>query len=276
MTAEFMKKKTNVCVLASTSSGNCTAIWNDAVSILVDCGTGITYTEEALSRLGLSLQAMSAVFITHCHSDHVNRFTLKRLVDHGVPVYCTPKTARVLKKTHPFLKDGNSPLVAFAKAGGDCEGFSYKSFSVPHDSRGGCVGYSFFLQHGAGANKISIATDIGFVEPGHVGHFADSDIIVIESNHDVTMLRESARPQWLKDRITETGHLSNDQSADFIREVLAASRTPPSAVVLAHISQECNTNFHAKARMHEMIRLSNKNTVVVESFKAKPSIVVSV
>lgn len=271
-----MKKKTNVCVLASTSSGNCTAVWNDAVSILVDCGTGISYTEEALGRLGLSLQDVSAVFITHCHGDHVNRFTLKRLIDLHVPVYCTVKAAKVLKKIHPFLKDGNSSLIAFSKASGDCKGFSYRSFSVPHDSRGGCVGYSFFLHHGAGAKKISIATDIAFAEPGHVGHFADSNIIVIESNHDVTMLEGSARPRWLKDRISRAGHLSNDQCADFICEVLAASQTPPSAVVLAHISQECNTNSHAKARMREMIRLANKNIEIVETFLDKPSIVVSV
>jgi phosphoribosyl 1,2-cyclic phosphodiesterase len=232
-------KKTNVCVLASTSAGNCTAIWNDGgTSILVDCGTGISYTEEALARLGLSLPDLSAVFITHCHSDHVNPFTLKRLIDHRVPVYCSAKAAKVLKKTHPFLKDENSSFISFSKDNGDCNGFSYRSFGVPHDSRGGCVGYSFFLHHPAGANKISIATDIGFIEPGHVGLFADSNIIIIESNHDVTMLKDSKRPQWLKDRIIQTGHLSNDQCADFISEVLAASQTQPSAVVLAHISQE--------------------------------------
>ena len=273
-----MKKKTNVCVLASTSAGNCTAIWNDSgTSILVDCGMGISYTEETLARLKLSLQNLSAVFITHCHGDHVNRSTLKRLIDHHVPVYCSVKAAKALKKTHPFLSDKDCSFIAFSKDRGDCTGFSYRSFSVPHDSKGGCVGYSFILHHGAGSNKISIATDIGFAEPGHVGHFADSDIIIIESNHDVTMLKDSKRPQWLKDRIVKTGHLSNDQSADFIFEVLAASQTPPSAIVLAHISQECNTNAHAKTRMHEMIRLANKmNIDVVETFKEKPSIVVSV
>jgi phosphoribosyl 1,2-cyclic phosphodiesterase len=272
-----MNNKTNVCVLASTSAGNCTAIWNDDVSMLVDCGMGITYTEEALCSLGLCLADLSAVFITHCHSDHVNRCTLKRLIDHRVPVYCSSKAAKVLKKAHPFLTDRNSSFIAFAKDNGDCTGFSYRSFCVPHDSKGGCVGYSFFLHHGAGANKISIATDIGFVEPGHIDHFADSNIIVIESNHDVTMLKESRRPQWLKDRITKTGHLSNDQSADFMLDVLAASRILPSAIVLAHISQECNTNSHAKARMREMMVLANrKNINVIETFREKPSIVVSV
>jgi phosphoribosyl 1,2-cyclic phosphodiesterase len=272
-----MKNKTNVCVLASTSAGNCTAIWNDSVSILVDCGTGISYTEEALAHLGLSLQDMSAAFITHCHSDHVNRSTLKRLIEHKVPVYCNVYAAKVLKKIHPFLLNTNSSLVAFSQDSGECEGFSYRSFSVPHDSRGGCNGYSFFLEHARGTNKISIATDIGFTEPGHILHFADSKVIVIESNHDVTMLKDSPRPQWLKDRIVKTGHLSNDQCAEFMQKVLAASKTLPSAIVLAHISQECNTNSHAKTCMCDMIGLVGIKTIaVIETFKEKSSSVVSV
>jgi phosphoribosyl 1,2-cyclic phosphodiesterase len=272
-----MTQRTNVCVLASTSAGNCTAIWNESVSILVDCGTGISYTEEALARLGLSLQDLSAIFITHCHSDHVNRSTLKRLIEHKVPIYCNVKAGKVLRKSHPFLSEKNSSFVALSKESGECKGFSYNSFCVPHDSKGGCFGYSFFLRHAAGTHKISIATDIGYVEPGHVGLFADSNIIVIESNHDVAMLKDSPRPQWLKDRILKTGHLSNDQCADFIRDVLAASQTTPSAVILAHISQECNTNAHAKECMRNMIsRMYGKNIGVVETFKEKPSMVVSV
>ena len=272
-----MKQKTNVCVLASTSSGNCTLIWNDSVSILVDCGMGISYTEESLARLGHSLQDLSATFITHSHGDHVNRSTLKRLIDHKVPVFCNVKVAKVLKKAHPFLLEKTASLNAFSNNRGDLDGFSYTSFCVPHDSRGGCFGYSFFLQRNGKPCKISIATDIGFIELDHIAHFADSDIIIIESNHDVDMLKNSKRPQWLKDRILETGHLSNDQSADFIQSVLAASLTMPSAIILTHISQECNTNHHAQSRMREAIRLAEKKNIsVVETFKEKPSIVVSV
>ena len=140
-----MNHKTNVCVLASTSSGNCTVIWNDRVSILVDCGTGISYTEESLAGLGCSLRDISAAFITHSHSDHVNQYTLKRLMDLRVPVYCHAAVAKALRKFHPFLLEKNATFNAFSKSRGDLEGFSYISFCVPHDSRGGCYGYSFFL-----------------------------------------------------------------------------------------------------------------------------------
>jgi phosphoribosyl 1,2-cyclic phosphodiesterase len=272
-----MTKKTNVCVLASTSAGNCTVIWNDGLSLLVDCGTSIAYTETSLAGLGLSLRGLSAVFITHCHGDHVNRSAINRLVEYNVPVHCHADVARVLKKNHPALRDKKGALVAYTNEKGRCGGFSYAPFSVPHDSNGGCFGYSFFLDHPAGTRKISIATDIGFAPPDLVARFADSDIIVIESNHDVKMLAESSRPQWLKDRIVKTGHLSNDQCGAFMHEVLTASVNIPAAIVLAHISQECNTNHCAKVRMHETLAVVRQLSVaVVETFKEKPSVVVSV
>jgi phosphoribosyl 1,2-cyclic phosphodiesterase len=272
-----MKQKTKVCVLASTSSGNCTVVWNDKVSFLVDFGTNITYTQEKLAGLGLSLENLTAAFITHCHSDHVNKYTLKRLVDRKVPIYCDAKVAHALKKLHPLLLKNSNALVSIQKASGRCNGFSFTAFDVPHDSTGGCFGYSFFLDHSSGTHKVSIATDIGFTKPDHVAHFADSDIIIIESNHDVTMLAASARPQWLKDRIVKTGHLSNEQSSGFVREVVCASKEIPAAIVLAHISQECNTNGKALSCMRDMLALVNKACIeVVETHKEKPSRVVCV
>ena len=108
-------------------------------------------------------------------------------------------------------------------------------------------------------------------------YFADSDIIIIESNHDVAMLAGSARPKWLKDRIIKTGHLSNDQCSAFMQEVLAASENLPAAIVLAHISQECNTNRHARDAIRSMLAIADKSHIdVVETFKDRPSIVVSV
>jgi phosphoribosyl 1,2-cyclic phosphodiesterase len=267
-----MTSKTQVCVLASTSAGNCTVIWNNDVSILVDCGTGVSYTEDALASLRLSLLNLSAVFLTHCHSDHVNRYTLKKLAEYNVPVYCHAKVAKALKHTYPYLQDKKGPLVPFTEGIGQIAKINFTSFSVPHDSKGGCFGYSFHI----GSHKISIATDIGYTEPEHVTHFADSDIIIIESNHDVTMLAESPRPQWLKDRIITTGHLSNDQCGTFIQTVLTASKKHPSAIVLAHISQECNTNAHAINSMKHILTKADKNHIrVVETHKEKTSVVVS-
>ena len=75
-----------------------------------------------------------------------------------------------------------------------------------------------------------------------VGHIANSNVIVIESNYDVDMLENSRRPVWLKRRIQETGHLSNDQCAESLLQIIDQSKTLPKSIALAHISQECNTN----------------------------------
>jgi len=185
--------------------------------------------------------------------------------------------AKVLKKKHPHLRDKKGQVVAYTDEKGESTGFRYVAFGVPHDSNGGCFGYSFFLDHATGPRKITIATDIGFVEPGHTAHFADSDIIIIESNHDVKMLADSPRPRWLKDRITNEGHLSNDQAGEFIAGVIGASANLPAAIVLAHISQECNTNARARERMRCALEAVHKpDILIVETYKEKISAVVSV
>jgi len=75
---------------------------------------------------------------------------------------------------------------------------------------------------------------------------ANSDVIVIESNYDVQMLEASDRPAWLKRRIQEDGHLSNEQCADLILQIIGKSHTLPRSLALAHVSQECNTNALAR------------------------------
>jgi phosphoribosyl 1,2-cyclic phosphodiesterase len=92
-----------------------------------------------------------------------------------------------------------------------------------------------------GKKQVAIATDLAYADDGLPLEFAGSDIVVLESNHDPDMLENSGRPEWLKKRIRDTGHLSNDQSADLMGRILSLSAVHPHAVLLAHLSQECNT-----------------------------------
>jgi phosphoribosyl 1,2-cyclic phosphodiesterase len=150
--------------------------------------------------------------------------------------------------------------------------FEIAAFEVPHDSPGGCFGYSI----ARGAQKVTIATDLGFPTEALASRFADSRAIVIESNHDPDMLENSGRPEWLKRRIREIGHLSNEQCAQFVVTVFASSRLPPDAVVLAHISQVCNTNALAVACTESALARSGRaNVHIIETFKRHPSRVLS-
>lgn len=242
-----MSNNLSVCVLGSSSAGNSTLIWNSGTAILVDCGFTPAYIEWRLEKLGLSISALSGVLITHVHGDHVNDSAVRKLIREHVPIYCPPQVERHLKRKYTVLTDA-ARLHLFTplkKSETEIKEFVVRAFEVPHDSDGGCFGYNVLLDVGGKTKKVSVVTDMAHPTNSASGHMADSDVIVMESNYDVEMLENSARPLWLKRRIQEDGHLSNDQCAESLLEILDKSQTLPKSLALAHISQECNTNVLA-------------------------------
>ncbi len=262
----------SIQVLGSTSAGNSTIIWNNRDAIMVDCGFSPRYTCQNLEQNGQCLSMLSGVLITHSHTDHVKETMLNRLIKENIPLYCHKKVGFVLKRKFSPLKRAQvgSLLRTFHEEQFSIGSFSVQSFEVPHDSSGGCFGFNIFYSKGSSEKKISIATDLGFPDDDILGRFIDSDAIIIESNHDPEMLENSPRPPWLKKRIQKTGHLSNDQCTDFLEKVLSHSKKKPQAIILAHISQECNTNSRAILCMQAMLRRNNYPDIeIVETHKRK-------
>jgi phosphoribosyl 1,2-cyclic phosphodiesterase len=243
-----MDNDLSLCVLGSSSAGNATLIWNSGGAILIDCGFSPAYITNQMHKLGLSIQSLEAVFITHIHGDHVNEWTVSKLVKEQVPLYCPPSIAPHLKKKHGILSIASHQglLRTINKPEVGLNEFLVRHFEVPHDSDGGCFGYNVFFDGGGKTRKVSISTDIARPTKSAVNHMADSDVIVLESNYDVQMLEESSRPTWLKRRIREDGHLSNDQCGESVLQILEQSKTLPSSLALAHVSRECNTNKLAR------------------------------
>jgi phosphoribosyl 1,2-cyclic phosphodiesterase len=239
-----MNNGLSVCVLGSSSAGNATLIWNSGTAILVDCGFTPAYIEWRLEKLSLSIGDLGGVLITHVHGDHVNDAAVRKLVAKRVPVYCPPPLESLLKrKFAPLSGAAREGLFRpLKKSETELNELIIQPFAVPHDSHGGCFGYSVTCGAGGRTTKVSLATDMSHATKSVIGHFADSDIIVLESNYDVGMLENSARPAWLKRRIREEGHLSNDQCAEALLQIIDKSQSLPKSVALAHISQECNTN----------------------------------
>lgn len=238
-------------VLASSSAGNCTVFWNEGRALLVDIGLSQRYISRHLDDAHLSFRTLRGVLITHTHGDHVHPETFKRVLDLQIPVYCPAPIASVLQKHFAAArKAAHQGLLRVLEQGsGTVAGFDVEYFPVPHDAPGGCFGYAIHDSTLQGTVTAVISTDLGYAPDGLARKFADADAIVLESNHDVEMLENSGRPAWLKQRIRDIGHLSNDQSFELMREILSESRTPPRAVVLAHISRECNTIERAHATM---------------------------
>lgn len=226
-------------VLGSSSAGNATLVWSGGEAVLVDCGFPVRTLERRLRTAGWALPSIRAVLITHTHSDHAVNQTIEAFAAAGIPVIAPGGVRAALRATLPaaLIAERRGLLRALPSLRGEAGPFEVEAFPVPHDAPGGCFGYSLAAPGGT----ITVATDLASAGNGLAACFAGADLMLIESNHDTGMLERSSRPPWLKRRIRERGHLSNEECARFVVEVVEQSAEPPQAVLLAHISRECNT-----------------------------------
>jgi phosphoribosyl 1,2-cyclic phosphodiesterase len=262
----------------SSSKGNCTCVWDEETIVLIDCGFYASHIQRSLRKIGRRLSDVSGVLITHMHGDHFSPSAANEFLSLGVPMYCSqhilePLFRRFGKFLNPGYEQGFTPL---ENTSFTINSLTIKGFEVPHDSEGGCFGYSIEKEALNKQAKIAIATDIAHTADGTAEHFVDSDIIVIEANHDYGMLRNSGRPYVLINRIITTGHLSNDQCAEFLGEVIKSSKKKPLAVLLAHISQECNSYDKAAADIANYLSQEKISLPLFPTFPDKASEIFSV
>ena len=220
------------CNLFSGSSGNCTYIGGGEGGILIDAGVSAKRIATALCDRGIDLSSIQGIFVTHEHSDHVSglRVFASR---HKIPVYASNGTMAALQDMG--ILNGKFPANALSLEGMECAGMYIKPFHIPHDCAEG-YGYRLMTEDGRG---VSIATDLGYMTAEIREAVTGSDLIVLESNHDIGMLRNGPYPYALKQRILSgMGHLSNLSCAE---ELCRFVRTGTTRFWLAHLSQENNT-----------------------------------
>ncbi len=221
-----------VFTLFSGSSANCTVIDVDGRVILVDAGNGVKKTQKALEEVGLSLNTVEAIFVTHEHSDHVSG--LPTICRHfRIPVISNEATLNAFLRDNPGFDDSLfcvMPTGACARK--DC--FEVTSFRSPHDSAE-CVGYRIRTKYG----DVGVLTDAGEQTQEIRTSLRGCKTLVLESNHDTNMLMTGPYPYYLKRRISgPQGHLSNDQSAEMLTELVSCGA---ENILLAHLSKENNT-----------------------------------
>jgi len=217
-----------VCVLASGSGGNCTLIRTERTTLLVDAGLSRREILKRIKGVGESAENVQGIVISHEHSDHISALpVLSKNLD--CPVYLTPATEAGV------CWNGHTPKLELFQAGtrftvGDIE---VETFGIPHDAADP-VGFCFR----AGGIKIGIVTDLGYIPDSIKFHLHSTHLLVLESNHDIEMLKVGPYPWSVKQRVmARTGHLSNDVAAQFIREDMDASIT---TLVLGHLSEHNN------------------------------------
>lgn len=216
--------------IASGSSGNCGLYMAGGTAILIDLGVSLRKVKTALAGLGLTLEQLSAVLITHDHIDHVKGLPMY-LKKGQAPVYVSRDAARALEAREPACR---GRLTEFdGGAGFTVGGVRVVSFETPHDAPGS-VGY--ILERDG--RRFGFATDLGFV-PGEVASLLRGcDAVVLESNHDPYMLQAGPYPYPLKMRVGgPRGHLSNPDCAVCAAELV---KNGTKTLILAHLSEKNN------------------------------------
>ena len=219
------------CPLFSSSSGNAVFMGSDDTKILIDAGVSCARLVSELKAIGADPAGIRAILVTHEHSDHVagiGVFTRK----YDIPIYATAGTWAAMKEKYGDIAEKNR-FVFDAGQDFSVGDLFISSFPIPHDAADP-VGFAVR----AGRSQAAVATDIGCVREGWLNAVESSDVILLESNHDVEMLKAGRYPYELKRRILgNSGHLSNDAAG---RAAVELVRRGVRAIVLGHLSKENN------------------------------------
>lgn len=222
-----------LCTIASGSSGNCVYVASDQTKLLVDVGISTKRIEEGLSSIDIKADSLQGILITHEHTDHISglRVLSKR---YNIPIYATYETVQAILRKKS-MDEIPGELFHYIKPDEEFKinDISIEPFATSHDASNP-VGYT--LQ--ANDKKLGIATDLGTYDDYIVSKLKDSDLLMIEANHDVNMLMVGNYPYFLKQRITgDKGHLSNEATASLLLKLL---NDKLKNIILAHLSRENN------------------------------------
>jgi phosphoribosyl 1,2-cyclic phosphodiesterase len=238
-------------ILSSGSTGNCTLIEHGDRRVLLDAGLSAKRMEQLLAERGIMPEHLTCILVTHEHSDHVRGLGAMAR-KYKLPVYANMNTWNALDKAVGDLHDDQRKMFKTGELLSFGE-LSVESFPISHDAAEP-VAYNFQV----GKVKLSIATDVGYMSPVVREKVRDADVLVLESNHDVGMLRVGRYPWNVKRRIlSDVGHLSNEAAGEALCDLIS-ERT--KRVYLAHLSRDHNQLDLAKLTVNSILSESGVST----------------
>ncbi|MBQ3125294.1 MAG: MBL fold metallo-hydrolase [Clostridia bacterium] len=253
--------------IISGSSGNCSLLTDGKTNILIDCGTSGKRATEALESLAVPANRINAILVSHEHIDHTKGVgILSRRFN--IPVYATSGThyKSDFGKLDDLLIHEISPDVTY-----DIAGIGVTPFSIPHDASEPC---GFIATDGH--KKFATATDIGIMTDAIISRLGGCDSILLESNHDIEMLRFGEYPYALKQRIlSDIGHLSNKAAA---RAAFELVKRGTKHLMLGHLSDKNNLPDIAQMETYNFLTDNGINVgvdvtlQVAERYKITPFI----
>ncbi|WP_166245861.1 MBL fold metallo-hydrolase [Paenibacillus turpanensis] len=251
-------------ILASGSTGNATVVQSTdgEHTLLVDAGLSAKKIGELMKERGVDAGSLDGVLVTHEHADHIKGLgAVARKFD--LPVYANEKTwaelerhiGEIAEEKRKVLEPGD--VVEFGS-------LKVESYSISHDAADP-VGYCFHEEQ----QKLALATDLGYMSPKVKEKLVDADVMVLESNHDVEMLRMGKYPWNIKRRIlSDVGHLSNDAAGEALSELLSGGT---KRVYLAHLSRDHNVMDLARLTVNNVLEehgvyLQDRKTRLMDTY----------
>ncbi|MBP1994638.1 MBL fold metallo-hydrolase [Paenibacillus eucommiae] len=254
-------------VLSSGSTGNAMVVQSGEVNLLVDVGFSAKKMEQLMKERELAASEIDAILVTHEHSDHIKGLgAFARKYD--LPIYANEKTWEELNRQIGVIAEENKHVMETG-AVRDFGTLQVESFGISHDAAEP-VGFCFH----EGEHKLSLATDLGYMSSKVKEKIVDSDALVLETNHDVEMLRVGHYPWNIKRRILgDKGHLSNEAAGEALSEVMTGKT---KSVYMAHLSRDHNMIDLARMTVNNLLEskgvaLDSKNLELKDTYFDRPT-----
>lgn len=230
--------------LASGSSGNATFVGSKKTQLLVDAGLSGREIERKLKEKGILPEDLAAILVTHEHKDHIKGVgVLSRRYD--LPVYATQGTWEGMEREIGEIAEHNKRYLELGQ-GEEIGEIKVEVLATSHDAREPAA-FAFYQ----GESSVGLATDTGKITRDLRKHITGCQGVIMEANHDPTMLRKGPYPPYLKKRIASVlGHLSNQMSGDALAEFITGKT---QQVILAHLSAENNLPSLALQTVREIL-----------------------
>ncbi|MFH1396898.1 MAG: MBL fold metallo-hydrolase [archaeon] len=253
-----------VSVLASGSSGNCFYVGSKNTEILIDAGISCKQISERLTKIGKDINNIKGIFITHEHVDHIRGINVLSR-KYNIPIYINEGTL-----AESFINPRNANIIKTDKEF-EFNGLKILPFSKSHDASDPI---SFQIKNKN--KKISVVTDIGFSCDNVIQSISESNLVILESNHDLDMLKNGRYPQFLKNRIAgKLGHLSNYDAALL---VLEHANKKLQHILLSHLSLNNNRPDLAVKTFNSLLseRKDLKKLQTILSYREKPTELITI
>ncbi len=228
-----------IVVLASGSDGNSVYIEIGNTKMLFDVGRSYKYIASSLEKINVEPNQIDYIFITHDHKDHVS--ALKTFLKRNSATLCI--TQKVFYELHD-IKDIETIKIYEKEI--ELNNIVVKAINSSHDAEGSL---NFVISYND--KKLSLITDTGYIKQVNFKHFYNSNIFLMESNHDIEMLDKSHYPHYLKKRIlSDVGHLSNIQAGFYLSKLIGPNT---KKIMLIHLSDNSNTPEKALETVYEKL-----------------------